>query len=153
VVPVAAAPLPTVPSLHLLIAEDNDVNALILTRILRNLGHTSERVENGRLAVERVTTGDFDAVLMDLHMPDMDGEEATRHIRALPGTQGQTPIIAVTADVVREHRERVMAAGLTAFLAKPCKRTTVAAALEQALGPPSTRSGGNTPPATSDLHA
>ena len=73
----------------------------------------------------------FDVVLMDLHMPELDGEKATLRIRAIGGAAGATPVIALTADVFPETRERCLAAGMNDFLAKPVTREDLVAALSQ----------------------
>ena len=75
-------------------------------------------VQTGAQALERVRAQSFDMVLMDIHMPDMDGLTATRHIRALPGC-AQLPIIAMTASVLQEERDACLAAGMNAHLGKP----------------------------------
>jgi CheY-like chemotaxis protein len=104
---------------RVLVAEDHPLNRLVMGVLLDELGVAHEMVEHGAAAVEAVTRDDFDAVLMDLQMPIMDGLEATRAIRRLPGGRGQVPIIAVTADVMSDHVEGCMTAGMNDFLAKP----------------------------------
>jgi CheY-like chemotaxis protein len=109
----------------ILLAEDNAVNALIAKRFLHRLGYRSVwHVGDGRAAVETLATGDFDLVLMDCHMPVMDGYEATRCIRALPDPAKRgIPIIALTASALKADIDRCMAAGMDDHLGKPydCK--------------------------------
>ena len=119
-------PLPTLPgpdqpraSLQVLVAEDHAVNRKYLEALLTSLGHQVTFAVNGHEAVQAVQQRTFDAVLMDLHMPELDGVGATTAIRRLPGARGRLPIIALTADAFPETRERCMAAGMTAFLTKP----------------------------------
>lgn len=103
-------------SLHVLIAEDNPDNQLLLTLILEQLGVSYELVANGHQAVERALQGTFDVIFMDMQMPVMGGEEATRLIRHAGIT---VPIIAITANVMTEDAERYKAAGCQALLGKP----------------------------------
>lgn len=111
---------PPLPPLRVLVAEDNEVNRLVLEAMLARLGLPAEFAPDGREAVRRATTQDWDVVLMDLHMPEMDGLEAARAIRALPDrARAQVPIVALTADVFDETRERCRAAGIVDFLTKP----------------------------------
>lgn len=107
--------------LHVLAAEDNAVNAMVIQTILKGKVDTLTIVENGQEAVEAVSVGDFDMVLMDKQMPVMDGVEATRRIRALPGAKADIPIVAVTADAFAAAREELLAAGVNDYLAKPVK--------------------------------
>ena len=110
----------TRPRLRILIAEDNPVNQEVAASLLRKRGHDVEIVDNGRLAVEAVKHGPvFDVVLMDIQMPEMDGVAATRAIRGMNGTS--PAIVALTASVSNEERERVMHAGMNGYLAKPFK--------------------------------
>jgi len=104
---------------YVLLAEDNDINALLATEILREIGVGAVRVTNGEEAVEATAQQAFDAILMDMHMPVMDGLEATRRIRALPGPAGQTPIVALTANAMKEDAAACRAAGMDAFVSKP----------------------------------
>ena len=83
------------------------------------MGHRVHLVGNGRLAVEAVRRGDYDLVLMDLQMPEMDGMEATHAIRALGGPFASLPIIAMTANAFDEDRQACLAAGMDDYVAKP----------------------------------
>ena len=109
--------------LRFLAAEDNEINAEILAEILQMEGAGCEIVENGRLAVERfacAAEGEFDAILMDVQMPVMNGYEATLAIRALNRSDaGQIPIIAITANAFAEDEKAALDAGMNAHVAKP----------------------------------
>lgn len=109
--------------LHFLAAEDNEINAEILLELFDMEGATCEIVENGQLAVERfqrALPGEFDAVLMDVQMPVLNGYEATRAIRALDREDaGTIPIIAMTANAFAEDVREAMNAGMNAHVAKP----------------------------------
>ena len=109
-------------SLRILVAEDHPVNQKYLSILLERLGHEATLCENGELALSALTQGEYELVLMDIHMPVMDGLAATRAIRSLPSPQSQIPIIALTADVLQEARDRAMLAGVNAFIAKPVKQ-------------------------------
>ena len=87
--------------------------------MLRRRGHSVEAVTDGLKACEAVMTGPFDIVLMDMQMPVMDGPEATREIRKLSGPRGSIPIIALTADVIADHRKIYLQAGVNAVVGKP----------------------------------
>ena len=122
--------------LSILVAEDNDINALLARALLVKLGHRPTMAANGAAAIEswlaaRDAGTPYDRVLMDLHMPGMDGLEATRSIRALEAEQesARTPIIALTANVSAEDRDACLAAGMDGFVIKPLDRERLAAAL------------------------
>ena len=119
---------------HVLLAEDNEVNILLATTILRQLGLSVESVKTGRQAVEAAAERAFDLILMDVHMPEMDGMEATRLIRRLPGPAGRLPIIAMTADAMKSDVEACFAAGMSDFVSKPLDLEAFIAALERAFG-------------------
>ncbi|WP_084458380.1 response regulator [Desulfocurvus vexinensis] len=107
--------------LRILVAEDNMVNMIYARRILERMGHEVVTANSGRAVLEVMARERFDCVLMDIQMPDMDGLEATRRIReAAPGPTPRTvPIVAMTAHAMRGDRERFLAAGMDAYLAKP----------------------------------
>ena len=109
--------------LHFLAAEDNEINAEILTEVLKMEGASCEIVENGRLAVERfeqAAEGEFDAILMDVQMPVLNGYDAARAIRSLTREDAQRiPIIAMTADAFAEDEKAALDAGMNAHVAKP----------------------------------
>ena len=106
--------------LRILLAEDNPVNQRLATRLLERRGHRVVPAVTGRQALEILARESFHVILMDVQMPDMDGLEATRAIRAReqPGVT-QTPIVALTAHTMKGDRERCLAAGMDAFVTKP----------------------------------
>ena len=106
--------------LRILLAEDNPVNQKIAIRLLEKRGHHPILAVNGKEALEALAQGSFDLVLMDVHMPDMDGIEATMAIREQEKTTGlHQPIIAMTALAMKGDRERCLAAGMDGYLSKP----------------------------------
>ena len=106
--------------LRLLLAEDNPVNQKLAVRILEKWGHSVHVVSNGRLAVEAVAQNQFDAVLMDVQMPEMGGFEATSLIRDMERASGiHIPIIAMTAHAMKGDREKCLNAGMDAYISKP----------------------------------
>jgi CheY-like chemotaxis protein len=111
---------------RVLIAEDNVVNQKIATRFLDKLGLEWELTGNGEEAVEAFQRSEFDLVLLDLQMPVMDGLEAARRICELAPDKGlRPPLIALTASVLEEHREKSKAAGFDDYLTKPIKLETL----------------------------
>ncbi len=129
--PAVVAPPVAVPAagLSILVAEDHPVNRKFVGALLDKLGHRVTFAENGQEALDLVTQQDYDLVFMDVHMPEMDGLTSTRLIRGLPGARGKIPVIALTADVLNEARERAMAAGVDEFISKPVQK----AKLDQAI--------------------
>jgi len=118
--PAAAAAAPAHDGvLHILLAEDNPTNQLLLTTRLHRAGHRVDVVANGEEAVDAVARHDYDVVLMDMQMPALDGASATRRIRALDGPRAKVPVVALTADALPEFRQRYMDAGLDDYLTKP----------------------------------
>jgi signal transduction histidine kinase/ActR/RegA family two-component response regulator len=105
--------------LSLLAAEDNDVNREVLGAMISLRGHQVTFALNGREAIEALEQWSFDLVLMDLHMPEMDGLQAARAIRQLDGPAAKVPIVALTADAFPDTRERCLQAGMNDFLTKP----------------------------------
>src|SRR5437899_8458055 len=117
-------------TLRILLAEDNLVNQQVATAMLVKRGHQVDVVGNGREAVDAIGTHDYDLVLMDIQMPEMDGFAATQAIRALP--RGRSlPIIALTAHALSGERERCLERGMTGYLAKPFKAHDLFAAIER----------------------
>ena len=136
------APL-AVRGLAILVAEDNEINALLARALLVKLGHHPTLVPNGAAAVEawlsaRDAGEPYNLVLMDLHMPGSDGLEATRRIRAAESTSrhSRTPIIALTANAFEEDRSACIAAGMDDFLPKPLDRERLGAILASAIMAP-----------------
>jgi len=116
-------------SLHILLAEDNEVNQQVASAMLRKRGHVVDIVSDGRQAVDAVRAGRYDLVLMDMQMPVMGGMEATREIRSVEHDR-HIPIIALTADAMAGERERCLAGGMNDYLAKPFKAFQLFAAVE-----------------------
>ena len=110
-------------------AEDNEVNQKVVSRMLERLGHRSEVAINGRDALDRAKTGTFDLILMDCQMPEMDGFEATARIRAALAGRRRIPILALTANASDADRQRCLEAGMDAHLSKPLKLERLAEAL------------------------
>lgn len=104
---------------HILVAEDNPANRMVARLILESAGFRVTDVANGQEALQAISDGPFELVLMDCRMPVMDGYAATERIRQLPGAAGQTPIIALTASAFQEDRDRAKRAGMNDFIAKP----------------------------------
>ena len=121
---------------RVLLVEDNLVNMQVARQMLLRLGVEVVGAENGRIGVERFAAGHFDLVLMDMQMPEMDGIEATQTIRAMQTEAGgvATPIVALTANVQAEDRERCFAAGMNDFVAKPFRYRDIVAVLQRWLG-------------------
>ena len=132
--------LPTFRGNKILLVEDNPVNQRVAQRILQNLAAEVTIANNGAEALERIAASNFDAVLMDCQMPVMDGFTATRRIRELELSRGakRLPIIALTANVMSEDREKCLAAGMDAHLGKPIEPAQVIEALSRFLKAPAT---------------
>ena len=106
-------------SLRLLLAEDNDVNRMLISAMLTRLGHRIDAVADGRAVVAALQAADYDVVLLDMEMPVMDGRSTARAIRRMNGPASRLPIVGISADALPEHRDGHMAAGLDAYLTKP----------------------------------
>jgi two-component system sensor histidine kinase/response regulator len=118
--------------LNLLLAEDNAVNQLVALRLLERFGHTVTVAGNGRKAVEAWSKGGYDAILMDVQMPEMNGWEATKEIRDRERSTGERiPIIAMTAHAMKGDDERCFAAGMDDYLTKPIRTEDLTATLEK----------------------
>jgi two-component system sensor histidine kinase/response regulator len=120
-------------SARVLLAEDNQVNQLVARKILASLGVEVDVVENGLLALEKLKTDPFDAVLLDCQMPVMDGYTAAREIRRLSGPAAKLPIIAMTAHAMTGDREKCIEAGMDEYISKPVKKEAVAEVLARVL--------------------
>ncbi len=103
----------------ILVAEDNETNRLLISTMLTRMGHTVDVVENGALAVEALRNKSYDIVLMDMQMPVMDGVDATKAIRRSQSAYADVPVIALTADVIADHRKTYFDAGVNAIVGKP----------------------------------
>ncbi len=120
--------------MRILLAEDNETNRKVAAKMAASLGHSVEVVEDGAAAVRRALEGAFDVVLMDVQMPELDGLEATRRIRAALGRRGGPRIIAVTANALLGDRETCLEAGMDDYLAKPLRLGALRRALEAVAG-------------------
>jgi hypothetical protein len=131
----AAAATGGVGSLRVLVAEDHPVNRQYMAALLEGMGHRPFFAGNGLEAVQAIREQRFDIVLMDLHMPLLDGVGATLAIRALPdGVAATVPIIALTADAFAQTRERCLMAGMNDFLAKPVSPDRLSAMFRRLFG-------------------
>jgi CheY-like chemotaxis protein len=110
---------------RVLLAEDNEFNRMLIERVLRTLNCEVDLAPTGREAVRKFHQGRYDLVLMDCHMPDLDGLEATRQIRAFEGPNRRVPILAVTAGTVPGARQACLNAGMDDFIAKPFSLSTL----------------------------
>ena len=114
----------------ILVAEDNSVNQKVVHQMLDLFGHQTIMVANGLEAIEQVEKRRFDLVLMDCHMPVLDGVSATKKIRNLKTVRSQVPILALTADVLPETKKNCVDAGMNGFLSKPIEAATLFRAIE-----------------------
>lgn len=128
--PPSAPQAPRSRGVRILVAEDNKVNQALITALLLRAGYDMDLVPNGKLAVEAMCDGDYQLVLMDLHMPEMDGLEATRRIRDLDEPKSSTPIIALSAEMVENDRAMLHAAQIDDHVTKPIDREKLYAAIE-----------------------
>ena len=135
--PAADAPAATAPTLpeglRVLVAEDNAVNRLVVAEFLRALGAEATFAEDGQQALDALALAPFDLVLMDKHMPVMDGVAATQAIRRSGAPFAAVPIVALTADAMAGERERLLGIGMDAFASKPVRLDTLRAALREGL--------------------
>ncbi|MDO8606669.1 MAG: PAS-domain containing protein [Phaeospirillum sp.] len=125
--------LPVLSPLAVLVAEDNLVNQKLTSTLLGRWGHRVTLARNGAEAIDRLLGEAFDVVLMDIHMPGVDGLEATRRIRAMGGAMAGVPIIAMTADVLEGDDAKCRAAGMDGYVSKPVDPPRLLAALAQAV--------------------
>jgi CheY-like chemotaxis protein len=119
--------------LHLLAVDDVPTNRRLIAAMLERQGHSCDVAADAREALRMIRAATYDAVLMDIQMPAIDGLEATRMIRALPPPAGQLPVIAVTAHVLPEQRAAFLEAGMAAVIEKPVATNALLAALARAL--------------------
>jgi two-component system, sensor histidine kinase len=106
---------------NILLVEDDSVNQLVLARMLKEKGHRVDVANNGLEALKEYESNNYDIILMDIQMPEMDGIEATKHIREKEGALKYTPIVALTAYALKGDRERFLAMGMDEYIAKPVK--------------------------------
>ncbi len=128
----------------ILVAEDNETNRFLISTMLKKMGHQADTVENGALALAAVQNNTYDIIIMDMQMPVMDGPEATRQIRKLSKPLSNTPIIALTADVIAAHRQSYLDAGVNAFIGKPVDWSALEREIARLMSPSDTVDGGVT---------
>ncbi|MEM9169598.1 MAG: ATP-binding protein [Pseudomonadota bacterium] len=130
------APAARLEGVRVLIVEDNEVNRLVAERFLKSVGAAFETASDGREALARLRAGpaDFDVVLMDKHMPVMDGVDAMKAVRADDRFAPDLPIVACTADAMTGEREALLEAGFSGFLSKPIRQEGLVATLAEAIG-------------------
>jgi len=133
-----------------LVVEDNRINRQVATELLTSAGLRVETAENGKAALAAVQKGDYDAVLMDIQMPEMDGYEATRVLRRDFGRR-DLPIIAMTAHALKGDREKCLAAGMNDYVAKPIDREELLTVLSQWAAPKPGREEGEKGPDPGEL--
>jgi signal transduction histidine kinase/CheY-like chemotaxis protein len=127
----------TLSGLNILLAEDNEFNVMVARDVLESSipGVQVDVAGNGSIAISKVEHHDYDLVLMDIQMPEMDGYDATRHIRKLTGKKGEVPIIAMTANVLKAEVDRCFDAGMDGYIAKPFDRTELLQKIKKTLVP------------------
>lgn len=121
------------PGTKLLLAEDGEINRKVATVMLERAGYTVEGVEDGAAALTAVESGDYDLILMDLHMPDVDGFAATAAIRSMDGPKSRIPIVALTANALMDSRQACLDAGMNGFITKPINRETMLTTIAEVL--------------------
>lgn len=143
--PLKAAPAParktssqsdmTLPKLSIVVADDNAVNRMVLSKMLESDGHDVVTMSNGKEVVEYLANHEVSVILMDLQMPILDGVSSLRKIRAMPGPRSKTPVVAVTANVVLEKPQEMMAIGMNGYLKKPFLHAELREVLSKAIAP------------------
>jgi two-component system, sensor histidine kinase and response regulator len=132
-----SARVPTMPPLHILVAEDTELSAQVLEHALVRQGHRVRLACSGREALALAEQGGFDLLFLDVHMPELDGFQVVQAVRARELTAGgHLPIIAATARSRKEDRERCLAAGMDDFLTKPIRRADLLAAIDRVVKRP-----------------
>ncbi|MDN4175690.1 response regulator [Nocardioides sp. SOB77] len=121
---------------HLLVVEDSEINQLVAVGILASRGYTADVADDGAQALAMLASGGYDAVLMDCHMPVLDGYDATVELRRREAGGRRTPVIAMTAGVTGEDRDRCLAAGMDDFVPKPVHPDELHAVLRRWVGAP-----------------
>jgi len=117
--------------LRILMAEDNRINQLFAVALLTRAGHAVDVVANGHQAVDAVRDRDYDVVLMDIQMPELDGVQATKQIRALPSPKCNTPIFALTAHAMSGAKEQYLSSGFDDYVTKPIEPAILLAKLAE----------------------
>jgi CheY-like chemotaxis protein len=125
---------PQMRPLRILVVEDNQVNQLLATVLLGKAGHRIDVAGDGLEALDAVSARPYDLVLMDVQMPEMDGIEATKRIRAMAGPVGRLPIIAMTANAMKGDRERLLAVGMNDYVSKPIDKGQLFLAIAACMG-------------------
>ena len=121
-------------ALRILVAEDNHVNQKVVIALLAKLGHSVDVAANGLEAVEAVRNRPYDLLLMDIHMPEMDGITATRKIRELAGDGGRIPIVALSANAMQDDREKYLSVGMNDYVSKPIETAELYGAITRQCG-------------------
>ena len=121
--------------LKILLVEDNLINQKLALALLRKWGHMADVAENGVIAIERFMREKYDVILMDMHMPEMGGIEATLRIRQIENGNSHIPIIAMTANAMQGDRERCLVVGMDHYLSKPIRSEVLRELLESYLAP------------------
>jgi two-component system, sensor histidine kinase and response regulator len=134
--PVAVAEVPPRPGAgHILIVEDNPVNQIVAARVVNGLGYAAHVASGGQAALEAFERQRFDAILMDLQMPDMDGYATSTALRRCEGVRStRTPIIAMTANFADGDQQRCLAAGMDDYLSKPIHLADLRSTLARWIG-------------------
>ncbi|MCT8160092.1 PAS domain-containing hybrid sensor histidine kinase/response regulator [Pseudoruegeria sp. SHC-113] len=130
----APAAKPRLPRMHVLVAEDNEINAFVVKRLLEKSGHACTLAANGAEAVAAACDGGYDVILMDINMPVMDGLTATRQIRDPSHAAHAVPIYAFSANVLPEHKEKYLQGGMNGFLGKPVSAAEIDGVLREVAG-------------------
>jgi CheY-like chemotaxis protein len=136
--------------LHILLVEDNKINRTFALALLAKAGHRVDVAENGLQAVDAVSKADYDVVLMDIQMPEMDGIQATKRIRKMAPPKNTVPIVALTAHALAGQREEYLAAGMDDYLSKPVNPAALLAKLAEFGGK---NGAAETQPATAEAPA
>src|SRR5262249_49131650 len=130
----APANLRDIGPLRILVAEDNQVNQLLATILLSKAGHKPDIAANGAEALEALRRRNYDLVLMDVQMPERDGLEPTKRIRARAAPARDIPIIAMTANAMKGDRERLLAVGMNDYVSKPIDKGQLFLAIASCMG-------------------
>ncbi|HEY6899866.1 MAG TPA: response regulator, partial [Puia sp.] len=120
---------------QVLVVEDEPVNMMLISEVLKNMGVQVLRASNGKEALSRLNDTSPDIIFMDINMPEMDGYTATRHIRQLSSAHRKTPIIALTADATPDDKEKCLRAGMDNFVSKPFRMDEITTVLKKYLAP------------------